>query len=71
LDILQIAKAYVGAHVSMKAFYHNFPAQVMEASEIKLYLNGLLHYWSSGTYVPHTEEKERPDYNEISSQTCI
>ena len=35
LDILQI-KAYVGAHVNMKAFYPNFPAQVMEASEVTL-----------------------------------
>ena len=34
-------KAYVGAHVSMKAFYPNFPAQVMEASEVMLYFNAL------------------------------
>jgi hypothetical protein len=71
LDILQIAKAHAGAHVSMKPFYPKFPAQVMEASEVKLCLNTLLYYWSSGNYIPHTEGKERPDYNEVSSQTCI
>ena len=47
-------------HVSMKAFYPNFPAHVMEASEVTLYFNALLHYWSSGTSIPHTEKQERP-----------
>jgi hypothetical protein len=39
--------------------YPNFPTQVMEMSEVKLYFNALVHYWSRGRLFPVTEAKER------------
>jgi stress response protein SCP2 len=34
----------VGAHVTFRPMYPNFPKQVMEASEAELFLNAILHY---------------------------
>lgn len=43
-DFTTALRALVGAHVQWKPFYPDFPAQVMEMSEAKLYLNALVHY---------------------------
>lgn len=40
-------------------FYKNFPQQVMELSNVELYWNAILHYWSLGTWEPSYELKER------------
>lgn len=37
----------VGAHKKHKPMYPNFPRQVMEASDLELYLNAMTHYWGS------------------------
>jgi len=52
-------KKMVGAHVKYKPMYPNFPKQVMEASNVELYINAILHYWSGGTIVPNYEKEER------------
>jgi len=40
------------ANKKWKAFYPNFPKQVIKASEQELYYNAILHYWSYGTWIP-------------------
>lgn len=56
--VLSLAKESVGAHVAMKAFYPNFPRQVMEASDAELFINAILHYWTLGAWSPeYVEEK--------------
>lgn len=55
-------KKRVGAHVSMKPMYPNFPKQVMEMSEAALLHNALLHYQGDELGIrilPHTDEKPR------------
>ena len=48
-----------GAHQAFKPMYPNFPTQVMEMSQVRLYFNALVHYWSGGRLFPVTEVKER------------
>jgi hypothetical protein len=49
-DALQpIVAELVGAHRAFRPMYANFPAQVMAAADLELYVNALAHYW--GSYV--------------------
>jgi len=50
-------KQMVGAHVQHKPMYPNFPQQVMETSEVELYINAILHYLTHS--LPERKEKER------------
>lgn len=45
--ILPILKEMTGAHRTHRPMYPNFPKQVMEASDVELYVNAILHYWGS------------------------
>lgn len=49
----------VGKKGSMIPMYPNFPKQVMEADEVELYFNAIIHYLSLGTLLPDYEVKER------------
>lgn len=44
-EVLPILKKMVGAHRNFSPMYPNFPQQVMEASDVELYCNAMLHYW--------------------------
>ncbi|CAN5260600.1 TerD family protein [soil metagenome] len=46
-----------GAHQKLKPMYPDFPKQVMEMSEAELYLNAMMHYFSSGKYLPAKPKK--------------
>lgn len=50
--IFQTLNRLKGADVQWEPFYPNFPRQVMEASEIELFVNAIVHYWSLGTWRP-------------------
>lgn len=52
LPILQHAK---GADVKHTPMYVNFPQEVIEADEVMLYMNAILHYWSAGQWKPESE----------------
>ena len=57
----------VGAHVKHKPMYPNFPGQVMEASEVELYLNAMAHYIGDGFGVrimPEYKKQPRTKLNE-------
>lgn len=69
--ILSIAKESVGSHVAMKAFYPNFPRQVMEASDAELFINAILHYWTLGAWTPEYVEEKRPDLAEENPKNEI
>lgn len=69
--VLSLAKESVGAHVAMKAFYPNFPRQVMEASDAELFINAILHYWTLGAWSPEYVEEKRPDLKEENPKTEI
>ena len=44
-EVVPILKTVTGAHRTFKPMYPNFPKQVMEASDLELYLNAITHYW--------------------------
>jgi hypothetical protein len=46
-EITPILAEMVGAHRDFRPMYPNFPAQVMAASDLELYINALSHYWGS------------------------
>ncbi|WP_060535189.1 TerD family protein [Paenibacillus bovis] len=56
--ILPVLQKILGAHVQHRPMYPNFPDEVMEASEVELYLNAVLHYTHG--LLPNTEVKKRP-----------
>ena len=53
-----------GAHQEFKPFYPNFPAQVMEASQVELFFNAIVHYWTDGQWRPDTPKQARPELDE-------
>lgn len=64
-------KRLKGAHVEYKPMYPNFPQQVMEASDVELFLNAIIHYWSFGTILPEYEKEERFPLHELTKSTKI
>jgi len=48
-----------GADVKYKPMYPNFPQQVMEASDVELFVNAILHYWTAGRWQPEYETLPR------------
>jgi len=56
-DFISILRKIKGADVDYNPMYPNFPRQVMEASEIELWVNAILHYWTRGQW--------KPDYDKI------
>lgn len=44
-QVVPILQAMTGTHRTFKPMYPNFPRQVMEASDLELYLNAITHYW--------------------------
>lgn len=71
VEILDLAKASLGANVSHRVFYPNFPQQVMEALETELYVNASIHYWTLGLVVPSYLKIEREELKEENPQTEI
>jgi len=43
-QLIQDLKTMVGAKVKYNPMYPNFPKQVMEASQLELYINAIMHY---------------------------
>jgi hypothetical protein len=58
-EIVPILKKQTGAHKQFRPMYPNFPRQVMEASEVELFFNAIVHYWSFGQLMPEYEKLER------------
>jgi hypothetical protein len=65
-QLIGALRKQVGAHRLFKPMYPNFPQQVMEASELELYLNAIVHYWSDGKLLPQYEKKERLPLSEAA-----
>ena len=58
-ELTAAIKKYLGANVKHKPMYPNFPQQVAEMSEIDLYFNAIIHYWSAGTWLPEYNKLAR------------
>lgn len=57
--LIPALKELVGTDVTYNPMYPNFPQQVAEASDIELFVNAIVHYWSFGTLMPEYEKNER------------
>lgn len=62
-------RVMVGAHREFKPMYPNFPRQVMEMSEARLYLNALFHYLTNR--LPSFPKQERPALDETTNVRVI
>lgn len=58
-DLIPKLKKLVGADKEYHPMYPNFPKQVMEASEIELYVNAIFHYLTYGKWFPKFEKDPR------------
>lgn len=59
-----------GAHVKHRPMYPNFPAQVMDAAEVELFFNAIIHYATGGEWLPEFLEEDRPYFSEkVNYQT--
>lgn len=56
-DLIQDLREIVGAHREYKPMYPNFPQQVMDTTEVRLYINAIIHYITNR--LPNYEKKER------------
>lgn len=57
--LLNALKELKGAHVKHRPMYPNFPMQVMKASDVELFVNAILHYYSDGTWLPSYHDLPR------------
>lgn len=58
-----------GDDVEYVPFYPNFPRQVMEASDLELFINAICHYWTFGQWRPnYTKEARLPEYEHVDFQ---
>jgi len=58
-EIIPSIKKKLGGHRAYKPFYRNFPTQVMEMSDLELFLNAVTHYMSGGKWEPSQKLKQR------------
>ena len=58
----------VGSHIEHKPFYKNFPEHLASLSELDLYMNALVHYWTYGQWMPEYGTQSRFPMNEGNLQ---
>jgi len=51
-QMVPVLKKMVGAHVAHKPFYKNFPQEMISLSDLDIYLNAIIHYWTNGRWAP-------------------
>ena len=56
---VNVLKKMKGADVDYTPMYPNFPQQVMDMSEVELYTNAILHYWTFGEWKPEYHKLPR------------
>lgn len=58
-ELVENLKKHVGADKQYNPMYPNFPVQVEEMSNVALFTNSILHYWSYGRWIPGYEKDSR------------
>ena len=64
-DVIDVLRDIKGDYI-YTPMYPNFPEQVMEATEHELFLNAIMHYWTSGEWKPNYDKKPRANVFEHS-----
>jgi hypothetical protein len=61
-NLIKSLKDFTGADRNWQPMYPGFPQQVVETSELELFINAIIHYWSGGQFIPPHKEYDRTDY---------
>ena len=72
--ILRKLKRMVGATMNYKPMYPNFPKQLMEISDMELYMNAIMHYYGDAVglrIIPKYEKEYRSPLLEVTQLTVI
>lgn len=67
-QLVVVLTRMVGAHVEHKPFYKNFPQQLSSLSELELYMNALVHYWTDGQWILEYANQSRIPVEEGTPQ---
>lgn len=59
-EVVEYLKDITGSARNYQPFWKGFPEQVMELSELELWLHQIVHYISRGTYLPDEWTRARP-----------
>ena len=70
-ELIPKLKKLVGADKEYYPMYPNFPQQVMEASDIELFVNAILHYFTFGQWMPEYEKDERLPLFDSNKMTVL
>lgn len=70
-DVVKWLKEITGSTRNYRPFWKGFPEEVMEKSEVELWIHQIVHYLSEGTYEPSEWTKVRQTAFEQSSYTTI
>ncbi|MCA9805604.1 MAG: TerD family protein [Cyanobacteria bacterium HKST-UBA02] len=68
---LDVLPKVTGAHQSFQPMYPNFPMDVMKKSNVELYINAMLHYLTSGKFMPLDRKKDRESLIEHPSLRTV
>ena len=70
-ELVPELKALVGADVTYRPMYPNFPEQVAEASDVELFINAIVHYFTFGHLMPEYEKNERLPLIDVNKMTIL
>lgn len=70
-ELIPELKALVGADVTYRPMYPNFPEQVVEASDVELFINAIVHYFTLGQLMPEYEKNERLPLIDVNKMTVL
>lgn len=56
---LNALRKHSGVNVKHSPMYPNFPEQVINSSDLDIYINAVVHYWTMGEWRPNYEELPR------------
>ncbi|OAD21871.1 hypothetical protein THIOM_002351, partial [Candidatus Thiomargarita nelsonii] len=61
-NLIQTLKDFTGADRIWQPMYPGFPQQIVETSQLELFINAIIHYWSGGQFIPPHKKYERSEY---------
>lgn len=65
-SVFKVLSELVGADKVWKPFYSNFPNEVIEASDVELFWNAIIHYYSNGEFRLETPSTKVPTYEKVN-----
>ena len=69
-ETVMILSNMVGSDVKWEPMYPNFPKQVLEASDVELFINAIFHYWTFGQWKPEYDKENRlPAFEAVKFKT--